>query len=106
MTAENLRAERRVPVTHRGTLKVEDSSYPCLVEDMSQNGIRIMSSREFPVGQLLEFQCELFPGKILECKVEVRHVSDQSLGLKIVEIDEKGISLCQLFLEEQYADRL
>ena len=106
MRAEDLRAEPRVLVRHRGTLKSADASYPCLIENMSQNGILIMSSREFPVGEILEFRCELFPDKILECKVEVRHVSDQGLGLKIIEIDDKGISLCQLFLEEQYADKL
>jgi hypothetical protein len=106
MTSENLRAEPRVLIRHRGTLKSGDNSYPCLVEDMSQNGVLVMSSREFPVGEILEFRCELFPGKILDCKVEVRHVSDEAVGLKIIEIDENGIKLCQLFLEEQYADKL
>jgi hypothetical protein len=106
MTAENLRAEPRILVRHRGTLKSGDDSFPCLIENMSQNGVLVMCSREFPVGEILEFSCELFPGKILDCKIEIRHVSDQTLGLKIIEIDEKGISLCQLFLEEQYADKL
>ncbi len=98
--------EPRVPVRHRGTLKFDKTSYPCLVKDVSQNGIQIMSSRECPVGQLLKFGCELFPGKFLECKVEVKHASDQSLGLKVIEIYDRGISPCQLFLEDQYADRL
>lgn len=106
MRAEDLRAEPRVPVRHRGTLKSADASYPCLLENMSQNGFLIVSSREFPVGEILEIRCELFPGKILECKVEVRHVSDQSLGLKIVEIDDRGRSLCHLFLKEQFAGKL
>jgi hypothetical protein len=106
MKAEDMRSEPRIPVRHRGTLKSGDESFPCLIENMSQNGVLIMSSREFPVGEVLEFRCELFPGKVLECKVEVRHVSDQTLGLKIVEIDEKGVNLCQLFLEEQYAEKL
>lgn len=98
--------EPRVPVRRRGTLKFDKTSYPRLVEGVSQNGIQIMSSREFPVGQLLEFGCGLFSGKFLEYKVEVGHVSDQSLGLRIMEIDDRGISPHQLFLEDQYADRL
>jgi hypothetical protein len=106
MTAENLRAEPRILVRHRGTLKSGEDSFPCLIENMSQNGVLVMCSREFPIGEILEFSCELFPGKILDCKIEIRHVSDQTLGLKIIEIGEKGISLCQLFLEEQYADKL
>jgi len=66
----------------------------------------MMSNREIPVGQVLDYRCELFPGKILECKLEVMHVDDTRLGTKIVEIDEKGRSLCKLFLEEQYAHKL
>ena len=106
MAIENKRAEQRVPVNYRGTLMLEDASFPCLVEDMSKGGILVMSSREFPVGQVLGFKCELFPGKVLECKVEVRHVSDQTFGMQIVEIDEYGSQLCQLYLDEQYADKL
>ena len=87
-------------------MKFDKTSYPCLVEGVSHNGIQIMSSRQFPVDQLLEFGCELFSGKFLECKVEVGHVSDQSLRLRIIEIDDRWISPRQLFLEDQYADRL
>ena len=61
MAIENKRAEQRVPVNYRGTLMLEDASFPCLVEDMSKGGILVMSSRELPVGQVLGFKCELFP---------------------------------------------
>ncbi len=83
-----------------------DDWFPCLIVDMSESGILILSNREFPVGQVLEFRCEPFPGKLLKCKLEVIHVNDTGLGTKIVEIDERGINLCQVFLEDQYANRL
>ncbi len=73
---------------------------------MSDNGILIMSNRELPVGQVLEYRCELFPGQFLDCKLEVMHVDDTRLGTKIIEIDKRGMSLCKLFLEEQVAHKL
>ena len=107
MRSRDLRAEMRIPVNQKGALSSGDSLwFPCLIVDMSDSGILIMSNREIPVGQVLDYRCELFPGKFLECKLKVVHVDDTRLGTKIVEIDEKGMSLCKMFLEEQYAHKL
>ena len=107
MRSKDLRAEVRMPINHKGALSSRDSLwFPCLIVDMSDSGILMMSNREIPVGQVLDFRCELFPKKYLECKLEVMHVDDTRLGAKIVEIDDRGISLCKLFLEEQYAHKL
>ena len=107
MKSRDLRAEMRVPVTQKGALRSGDTLwFPCLIVDMSDSGSLMMSNREIPVGQVLDYRCELFPGKILECKLEVMHVDDTRLGTKIIEIDDKGMSLCKLFLEEQYAHKL
>jgi len=107
MRSRDLRAEMRLPVTQKGELSSKDSLwFPCLIVDMSDSGILMMSNREIPVGQQLDFRCELFRGQFLECRLEVVHVDDTRLGTKIVEIDNKGMSLCKLFLEEQYAHKL
>ena len=106
MRTQEMRAETRIPVSQRGTLTAGDAWYPCLVQDMTTKGFFIVSSREHAVGQALGFRCAFSPEKLLECKVEVRHVNDTGMGAKIVEIDEKGANLCQLYLQEQYADKL
>ena len=106
MRTQEMRAETRIPVSQRGTLNAAGMSYPCLVQDMSTKGFFIVSSREHSVGQALGFRCAFSPEKLLECKLEVRHVSDMGVGAKIVEIDEKGVNLCRLYLQEQYADKL
>ena len=107
MRSRDLRAEMRLPVTHKGALSSGDSLwFPCLIVDMSDSGILMMSNREIAEGQLLDFRCELFPGQFLECRLEVVHVDDTRLGTKIVEIDNKGMSLWKLFLEEQYAHKM
>jgi hypothetical protein len=87
-------------------LKAEIDWFPCLIQDMSGSGFLVLCSREVVVGQVLDFRCELFPGKRLECKIEVRHVSDAGVGTKIVDIDPRGADLCQLYLQEQYSEKL
>jgi hypothetical protein len=107
MKSKDLRAEMRVPVTHKGAVSSGDTLwFPCLIVDMSDSGILMMTNREIPVGQRLDFRCELFPGKFLECRLEIMHVDDTRLGTKIVDIDSQGKSLRKLYLEEQYAHKL
>ena len=108
MVNRDMRAGTRLEVNQRGSLNAGDGGiwFPCLIVDMSDSGILLMSNREFPVGQILTFKSELFPGKFIECKVEVVHVDDTRLGTKIIEIDNAGRKLCQAYLEEQYAVRL
>jgi len=106
MVNKDMRAGTRLEVNQRGSLNAGDAWFPCLIVDMSDGGILLMSNREFPVGQILMFKSELFPGKFIECKVEVMHVDDTRLGTKIIEIDKAGSNLCQAYLEEQYAVRL
>ena len=106
MRTNEQRAEPRISVSRRGTLKSGEIWFPCLVQDMSKKGFFLVSSREHSVGQSLEFRCAFFPEKHLECKLEVRHVNEMGVGAKITEIDPKGLELCQLVLQEEYADRL
>ena len=106
MVDKDMRARPRLSVNQRGNLNAGDEWFPCLIVDMSNSGILLMSIREFSVGQILTFKSELFPDKFLECKLEVVHVDDGRLGTKIIEIDNPGLNLCQAYLEEQYAVRL
>ena len=106
MVNNDMRAGTRLEVNQRGLLNAGAAWFPCLIVDMSDGGILLMSNREFPIGQVLAFKSELFPDRVLECKVEVMHVDDTRLGTKIIEIDKPGSNLCQAYLEEQYAVRL
>ena len=105
MRTQEQRAEPRVSVSRRATMKSGEIWFPCLVQDMSKKGFFLVSNREHKVGQSLNLRCALYPEKNLECKVEVRHVNETGVGAQIVEIDQKGIDLCQLYLQEQYAER-
>ena len=108
MKGRELRAEARIPVKEKGSLRpgsvnIGDDWFPCVVQDMSDSGFQILCSKDLSVGQVLEFRCELFPEKTLKCKIEVRHISPKGMGTKIREIDGRGTSLVQLYLQEQYS---
>ena len=71
------------------------------MQDMSHGGFLLLCTEQFSVGQVLHFSCELLPEQVLECKIKVMHVGDSIIGTKIVDIDDRGIELCQLFLRDQ-----
>ena len=115
MKGRELRAEARISVKEKASLRggalvaaatADDGWFPCVVQDMSDTGFLILSSKEVAVGQILEFRCQLFPEKTLNCKIQVRHVSSNGMGTKVVEIDSRGSRLIELYLEEQYSLKL
>jgi hypothetical protein len=111
MKVRDLRAEARIPVREKGLLSTGsvhagDAWFPCVVRDMSDSGFLILCSKELSVGQVLEFRCELFPEKTLNCRIEIRHIGPSGMGTKIMEIDERGTSLLLLYLQEQYSLKL
>lgn len=106
MEGRELRAEARIAVRERGSLNSGEAWSPCMVQDMSDSGFFIFCSKDLSVGEVLGFRCELFPEKTLNCKIEVRHISPSGMGTKITEIDKRGTSLVQLYLQEQYSLKL
>ena len=107
-----LRASIRITVTKRGELTSTDDPYaltqsderfPCLIHNMSETGFLLMCARELAMGQILDLTCELFPQKVLECKVEVVHVGDSVIGTRIVDISAASASLCKAFLDGHFS---
>ena len=106
MATRELRGEARIPVTQRGNLGTGSEWFPCMVLDVSNSGFLMMSNKQLPVGQTLEFRCELYPGKVLECMVEVMHSTGDSAGMMITEIDDGSTKLLHTYIEEKYAVKL
>ena len=107
MDTHELRAEARLPVTQRGKLCAGDGGwFPCMVLDMSNSGFLMVCNNQLEVGQIFDFRCELYPGKFLDCKIEVMHSNDDSVGTMITEIDGKVAGLFHVYLEERYAIKL
>ena len=100
MKAHERRAEARVPITRRGTLGAQSARFPCLIQNFSSKGFLIMCIEKVPIGEILELKSELSPQRFLQCKVEVRHVTDDCLGTKVMEMSEFGLMLCRQLIDE------
>lgn len=101
MDKPELRGEPRIAVSCRGTLRLGETSAPCLIQNMCRRGFLIKFSKELPVGKVLQLRCQLYPEQSVECTVQVRHVNRGCLGARVIEISEDGEMLCRKFLEEQ-----
>src|SRR5262245_33466383 len=106
MERQELRAEIRVPVLQRANLNAGAEWFACMVMDMSGSGLLLVSNRQLEVGQIFEFRCELYPGKLMECMIEVIHSKNDSAGAMITEIDDTSTKLLKSYLEEQLAVKL
>jgi hypothetical protein len=106
MPETELRSESRVSVSKKGILKYQDQQFPCILQDMSDNGCMLMCTRTLSVGQILDFECEVYPSKVIRCKLEIMHASDEDVGTRILEIDSESIKIVQLFLQENFVGQL
>jgi len=103
MNRPELRAEERVPVNFAGTLRLGDTTTECVVQNMCSRGFLIKADRELPVGRVVHFTCELYPGGVVECTVQVRHVNAGCLGARVTEMSEDDAAVCRRYLAEQVA---
>ena len=101
MIQRELRAEARIPVIHRGKLSAGNDWFECMVMDMSHSGLLLVSNRLLDIGQIFDFRCELGPGKVFNCMIEIMHSNDDSAGGMITEIGEDATKLLQAYLEEK-----
>ena len=76
------RAELRIPITHRGAVAVLGAWVSCLIENVSSTGFLIVCNKKFSVGEVLELRCAIYSETFLQCKVEIRHITDMCMGTK------------------------
>jgi ArsR family metal-binding transcriptional regulator len=104
------RADKRVRITLKAQVRIAESArlqnvpgpwHPCLIEDFSSNGFRLFSALNAQVADVLELSCELYPERVFNCKIEARHVTDEWIGTKIVEVSNYAMRMCQQFIDEK-----
>jgi len=106
MDHKELRASLRIAVTRRGALETGERHFPCIVQDMSDDGLLFICTRDLEIGQILDFSCELYPDESFECKLEVVHITNGGVGARIVNLDEKTRELIHSFLEERATEKM
>lgn len=80
------RHDRRYKDSFRGRIEYLGSSYLCMVDDISQSGLHLLSGAAVDVGDRMSvsFRSSQDPG--FSCLIEVRHVTADGLGAEIVYI--------------------
>lgn len=106
MDQKELRASLRVAVTQRGAVDAGREHFSCIIQDMSDDGLLFICTRDLEVGQILDFRCELYQDQPLECKLRVMHVTNGGVGAKIINMNEKIATQIQSFLEDQASEKL
>jgi len=99
----DLREEFRIPLRRNGWLSSSDTWVPCIIENVSAQGFLIMSNTTFPAGAVVVLKCELFPQRFLQCRIQVVHITDTCMGVKIIEMNGYAFAIFREFFEEYYA---
>ena len=103
MNRKELRGTLRLAVANKASLVISDEAIECMVGDMSDSGLLIVCSKSLKAGQKLRFTCELFPKKVLDCMIEVVHISDIGVGAKFIDLDARRDNLIRVYLQEVYS---
>jgi len=106
MDHKELRASLRIAVTRRGALEAGETHFPCIIQDMCDEGLLFICTRDLEIGQLLDFRCELYPDQPFECKLEVVHITNGGVGARIIGLDNKTRAFFQSFLEERATEKV
>lgn len=95
----------RIPVSHSGEVSDGEGVYPCLIQDMSRRGLRIVCSRPFATGQMLNVVSRLSPQITLECKVKIQNVEEEFFGVEKLEVSPQTAADYQRFVLGFYPDK-
>ena len=100
------RKSPRFTVTPKCDIFFEDKMYKALVQDLSDNGMLLLCSRDFDPGAIIGVHLNLAAGVTVDCEVEVRHCTDQGIGTKIDYMDDQNRKAYQGYLQEFFSQQL
>jgi hypothetical protein len=100
------RKSARLAITPRGDLYDGKTFMRALVQDVSETGMLIVTSREFAPGTILGFRLKLSDTVTIDCEIEVRHNNDGGTGVRIDYMDEVNRKAYDDFLRECYSHHL
>ena len=103
---DNLRLTQRLLVTPKGEISDGTTIVKALIQDISDEGLLLVSSKIYTPGQTLGLKFQVSTGTIIDCKVEVRHSSDMGTGVKIISMSEQHRRAYVRYLQEFYSNQL
>jgi len=96
----------RFDLSSRGEIFDGSNWVNMMVLDVSDGGLSLVCTREFPPGEVLNMRMLLPAGTHIECTAEIRHSSDMGTGAKIVSMDDRSRRAYDHYLQEFYTQDL
>jgi hypothetical protein len=101
--AEQKRRYHRFKDFFRGSMEYQGSSYFCVVEEISQRGLRLLSAAAVNIGDRMRVDLHISQDTRLSCVIEVRQFIGDALGAEIVDIAEADANVLRGLIEGHYS---
>ena len=94
----------RFPHGRRGELSYDGTRFPCLIQDISVNGISGICARNLEVSQELEVSFDLTPEHVHRCKIRVQYVEHGCFGAQIIDAAKSEYEVFQEYVTKCFKD--
>ena len=98
------RRDHRFKDSFRGSIKYLGSSYLCLVDDISQRGLHLLSGAAVDIGDRMSVDLQIAEDARFSCLIEVRHITADGLGAEIVYIGNADAYMLSGRIEKHHSD--
>lgn len=98
------RRELRYKDTFRGNIDYLGASYLCMVHDISQQGLHLLSGAAVDVGDRVSVALQISEDARFSCLMEVRHVTPDGLGAKIIYIGHEDAYVLSERIDKLHSD--
>jgi hypothetical protein len=83
-------------------MEYPSSSYLCLVEEVSERGLRLLPGTAVNMGERMRVDLHISQDARLSCVIEIRQVTRDGLGAEIVDIAQADADVLRGRIEEHY----
>jgi len=94
---------RRFEISRRGTLSYGSHRFPCLVQEVSEQGLFLICNYDLEIGLELDVEFELERGADFSGRILVRHCYDGCVGAELIAADARSRRNWKHFLESHYS---
>jgi hypothetical protein len=98
------RREHRYKDTFRGNIDYLSATYLCMVHDISQQGLHLLSGAAVDVGDRMSVVLQLSEEAQFSCLIEVRHITPDGLGARIIYIGHEDAYVLSERLDKLNSD--
>ena len=106
LSDKGVRRHHRFKASIRGTIEYLGVYYHCLVEDISEQGLQVLTRAAIGIGERINVYLRVSDAARIACAVEARHVNGDGLGAEIVLIGQASSRVLTQFIEERYSAHL